>query len=163
MVRHAVEFGVVLSAIVFPLLLVAMWPNPEIMLNDYPPDVKAKWGPMSERTKRQRAPVALGLLVVGVAIVAWSLQTLPAAITRDLTFTSAFAYFAVMFMTANVLDCFVVDWALVYVQPKFFILPGTEGMSGYRDYWFHVLGFFIGVPIVLAISAIAAAIVMYTR
>ena len=64
-----------------------------------------------------------------------------------------------MFGTFNVLDCFVLDWALVYWQPRFMVLPGTEGMAGYTDYWFHFRGFLIGIPIVLTGSALFAAIV----
>jgi hypothetical protein len=43
--------------------------NPEIMLKNYPPDVRAKYGPMSERTRKQANVVsllqlgALGLIV----------------------------------------------------------------------------------------------------
>jgi hypothetical protein len=39
------------------------------------------------------------------------------------------------------------------------VLPGTEGMAGYGSYWFHLRGFLMGVPIVLAASALFAAIV----
>jgi hypothetical protein len=76
-----------------------------------------------------------------------------------MTFTSAFAYFTIMFGTFNVLDCVVLDWALVYWQPRFVVLPGTEGMAGYRSYWFHFRGFLIGIPLFLVGSAFAAGIV----
>jgi len=158
-VTHAVGFGLVLSLVLFALLLVVLRANPEIMLNDYPPDVKAKWGPMTERTKRQRVLVAAVVLVVRLAVVAWSLQTLPAFVAGDFPFASAFAYFAIMFGTFNILDCVVLDWGLVCTQPRFVVLPGTDGLAGYRSYWFHFRGFLIGVPIVLAGSALAAGIV----
>lgn len=158
LVTHALGFGLVLSAILFGLLLGVLRFNPEIMLNDYPPDVRAKWGPMTERTKRQRVLVAGLLFLVGLGIVAWSLQTLPGLAWRDLTFAAAFAHFAIMFGTFNVLDWLVLDCALVYWQPRFVVLPGTDGMAGYRDYWFHFRGFLIGIPIVLGVSALMAAI-----
>ena len=157
-VTHALGFGLVLSGIIIALLLVVLRANAEVMLNDYPPDIKAKWGPMTERTKRQRVVVAAVFLVAILGVVAWSLQTLPSFVARDTTFASAFAYFAIMFGTFNVLDCVVLDWGLVYYQPRFVVLPGTEGMAGYRNYWFHVRGFLIGIPIVLAGSALAAGI-----
>ncbi len=158
-VTHAIGFGLVLSAVLIALLLMVLRANAEIMLNDYPRDIKAKWGPMTERTKRQRVLAAGILLVAGVAVVAWSLETLPAFVARDISFASPFAYFVIMFGTFNVLDCFVLDWALVYWQPRFMVLPGTEGMAGYADYWFHFRGFLIGIPIVLAGSALCAAVV----
>ena len=80
-----------------------------------------------------------------------------------ITHAVKFRYFAIMFGTFNVLDCFVFDWCLVYCQPRFVVLPGTEGMAGYRNYWFHFQGFLVGVPIVLAGSALAAGMFSMMR
>lgn len=88
---------------------------------------------------------------------AWSLATLPTVAARDLSFTSAFAFFTVMFGTFNVFDWLVIDCALVHWQPRFFVLPGTEGMAGYRDHGFHFRGFLLGIPLVAVASALAAA------
>jgi hypothetical protein len=44
---QSLQSGVVLSVVVFGLLLAFLRANPEIMLNDYPPDIRAKWGPMT--------------------------------------------------------------------------------------------------------------------
>ena len=156
---HAVEYGLVLSVIVSALLLLVLRANAEIMLNDYPPDIKARWGPMRERTKRQRILVAAVFFVAIVSVVVWSLATLPVFVSRDMTFTSAFAFFTVMFGVFNLFDCVVLDCSLVYWQPRFIVLPGTEGMAGYRSYWFHIRGFLIGIPLVLVGSAVLAGIV----
>jgi hypothetical protein len=158
-VTHALEFGLVLSAGLIGLLLVVLRANPEIMLNDYPPDIRAKWGPMRERTKRQRVLVTVAFLAVILGLVAWSLESLPAFVARDVTFAAAFAHFAIMFGTFNILDWLVLDCGLVHWQPRLAVLPGTEGMDGYGNYWFHFRGFLIGIPIVLAGSALCAAVV----
>ncbi len=158
-VTHSLEYGVVLSIVLFGLLLVVLRVNPEIMLNDYPPDIRVKWGPMTDRTKRQRVLVAILFLVTVLAIVAWSLRSLPALAAGDVTFAIAFAHFAIMFGTFNLLDWLLLDWPLVYWQPRFVVLPGTEGLAGYTNYWFHFRGFLIGIPIVLTASALLAAIV----
>jgi hypothetical protein len=34
-----------------------------------------------------------------------------------------------MFGTFNLLDWLALDWPLVYWQPRFILLPGTEGMA----------------------------------
>src|SRR5262249_7890289 len=143
--------------IIGALLLAVLRLNAEIMLNDYPPDVRAKWGPMTERTKRQRLLVAAVFVVAILGVVAWSLETLPAFARRDLSFAVGFVYFAVMFGTFNLFDWLVIDCGLVYWQPRFAVLPGTEGMAGYRDFRFHFRGFLIGIPIVLIGSALSAA------
>lgn len=158
-VTHAVVSGLVLSVALGALLLAILRANAEILLNDYPPDVKAKWGPMTSRTKRQRWIAAGMFLIAILAIVAWSLRTLPAFLARELTFTSAFAHFAIMFGTVNAFDWLVIDCGLVYWQPGFVVLPGTEGLNGYRDYRFHFRGFLIGIPVVLLGSALAASVV----
>ena len=161
LVTHAAVFGLVLSAILFGLLLGVLRVNAEIMLNDYPPDIKARWGPMRKHTKRQRAVVAALFLITIVAIVAWSLATLPAFVARRMTFGSAFGYFATMFGIFNLLDFLVLDCALVYWQPRFAVLPGTEGMAGYKSYWFHFRGFLIGIPSTVGAAAVFAAVVSW--
>ena len=157
-VTHALEFGAVLSGVLFGLLLAVLRANPEIMLNDYPPDIRAKWGPMTERTKRQRVIVALLMSVVILAIAAWSIRSLPTLVAGDVTFAAAFTHFAVMFGIFNLFDWLLLDWPMVYWQPRFVVLPGTEGLAGYTNYWFHFRGFLIGIPVVLAGSALFAAI-----
>lgn len=162
-ITHALVSGLALSVTLGALLLAVLRANAEIMLNDYPPDIKAKWGPMTARTRRQRWLAAAVFLLAILAIVAWSLETLPAFATRDLTFPSAFAYFAIMFGTFNVFDWLVIDCGLIYWQPQFAVLPGTEGMAGYRDYRFHFRGFLIGIPVILLASAFAAALLSLLR
>jgi len=157
-VRQALLYGVILSAVLFTLTLGVTRINPEIMLNDYPPDIKAKYGPMSERSKRQRLPVALVLIVVLVGIVVWSFQGLSPA--GELGFVTAFIHLFVMFFVFNLLDWLVLDWLIVVaIRPSFIILPGTEGLAGYADYGFHFRGFLIGMVIIFLTSLIVAGIV----
>jgi hypothetical protein len=158
-VANGLRFGVILSGALFALILVVLKVNPEIMLNDYPPDVRSKWGPMSDRAKRQRVIVAALVMLVLVAVVFWSTRSLPVLAGGDVTFRAAGTHFLVMFGTFNLLDWLALDWPLVYWQPRFVVLPGTEGMAGYRSYWFHFRGFLIGCAIVAAGSMLAAAIV----
>lgn len=104
-----------LSALILGILRV----NPEILLADYPPDIKAAWGPMTLRTKRQR-PVAVGVMLVAVlAVAAISLHTLPNGFARHWTFAPAFLYFVTLFGVCNVFDWLVLDCGLVLFQPAF--------------------------------------------
>jgi len=159
-VTHAVAAGLVLSAVVGALLIGILRVNAEILLHDYPPDIRAAWGPMTARTRRQRIPVVCGLLVAIVAVIVWSLSTLPTIAAREFSFSTAVAYFAVMFGTFNAFDWLVLDCGLLYFQPRFAVLPGTEGMKGYRDYGFHFRGFLLGIPVVAVGSVFAAAMVV---
>jgi len=158
-VSHALEFGVVLSAVLFVTLLLILRANPEIMLKDYPPDIQAKWGPLTD-LRSVRIFVAMLLLILSGAVVAESIKSFPGAAAVHLTFATMFVHFLVMFGTFNLLDWLVLDWLIIVRgQPSFIVLPGTEGMPSYRNYRFHFQGFLIGIPIVVAGSAVLAAIV----
>lgn len=156
---HAFVSGLVLSMVMGMLLLAILRMNAEILVHDYPPDIRAKWGPMTARTWSQRVPVACGLFVAILAIIVWSLATLPTVAARDLSFASKFTFFAVMFGTFNVFDWLVIDCGLVYWRPRFVVLPGTEGMAGYEDYGFHFRGFLLGIRVVAVGSLLAAGTV----
>jgi hypothetical protein len=158
-VQHALLWGLALSAVLFALALALLRFNPEIMLKDYPPDIQAKHGPMSERTKRQRLPVGLFFVLVLLAIVAASFSQLGKLWGGGVSFLPAFVHLFTMFSVFNLLDWLVLDWLImVRLQPRFIVLPGTEGMAGYRSYWFHFRGFLIGLPITLAASLLLAPI-----
>ncbi len=59
------------------------------------------------------------------------------------------------------IDLLIVDWLLVCtLQLKLFILPGTEGLAGYRNYAFHGRGFVRGLVLSLVISAVLASLTM---
>lgn len=158
-IRHALAYGVVLSGIISVLLLGVLWINPEIMLNDYPPDIREKYGPISERTKHQRLPVALLFGAVGLGIVAISFREVRTNASGDIPFLTAFIHLFVMFSVFNVVDLLLLDWPLVAIVPSFIVLRGTEGMPGYKDYGFHFRGFVIGTVLILVTSALIAGIV----
>jgi hypothetical protein len=161
---NALIFGVVLGSILFTTILVVVRINPEIMLRDYPPDVQAEHGPMSDRSKRQKLLVAILVLAEMLGVIVASLAPILDDAEAAGLFPTMFVHFFVMFSVFNVLDWLVLDWLIVVsLQPSFLILPGTEGMAGYRDYAFHFRGFLIGIPITLAASLLLAALVSLLR
>ena len=159
-ISHALLFGVILSAALFTLMLVVVRINPEIMLKDYPPDIQAKYGRMSERSKRQRVPVMILFFAMMLGIIAWSFQGVAATRADGISFVAAFVHLLVMFTVFNLLDWLVLDWLIVVkIRPGFMILPGTEGLAGYDDYGFHFRGFLIGIVISLLVSPLLAVVV----
>jgi hypothetical protein len=157
-IRHALLYGGVLSAVLSVLLVGTLWMNPEILLNDYPPDIQEKYGPMSERSKRQRRLAAVLIGTVGLAIVAVSFSAVRANSDGKIPFLTAFVHLFVMFSAFNVVDLLLIDWPLVAIAPGFAVLPGTEGLAGYKDYWFHFRGFLIGEVLTLAASGLMAGV-----
>lgn len=159
-ISHALLFGVILSATLFTLIVVVARVNPEILLKDYPPDIQAKYGPMSERSKRQRLAVAIVFFAIVIGTVVWSFQGVGTNQEGDIRFAAAFVHLFVMFSVFNLLDWLVLDWLIsVKIRPGFIILPGTEGLAGYGDYGFHFRGFLIGIVISLLVSLVVAAII----
>jgi hypothetical protein len=158
-IRHALACGVVMSGIVSVLLLGLLRINPEILLKDYPPDIREKHGPMSERSKRQRLPVAALFGSVVLGIVAISFRKVPTNAGGNIPFLTAFIHLFVMFSVFNVVDLLIIDWPLVAIGPSFIVLKGTEGLPGYKDYGFHFHGFVIGTLVILATSVLIAGMV----
>jgi hypothetical protein len=158
-IRHALLYGGVLSAVLSVLLLGVLWINPEILLKDYPPDIQKKHGPMSERSKRQRILAAIVIGAVALGIVTASFWAVRADSGGKIPFLVAFVHLFVMFSVFNVVDLLLIDWLLVAIGAKFLVLPGTEGLAGYRDYWFHFRGFLIGAVLILVASGLMAEVV----
>jgi len=158
-IRHAMLYGGVLSVVLSVLLLGLLRINPEILLNDYPPDIREKHGPMSERSKRQRVPAAILIGTIGLGIVAASFSTVRENGGGNVPFLTAFVHLFVMLSVFNVVDLLLLDWPLVALVPRFMVLPGTEGSAGYKDYWFHFRGFLVGVVMILVASGLMAAVV----
>jgi hypothetical protein len=160
LISHALTYGVIRSAVLFTLTLGLVRINPEIMLKDYPPDIQAKYGPMSDRSKRQRIPVAIVFLVVLFGIVIQSFLGVRTNTSDDIPFQAAVLHLFVMFSLFNLLDWLVLDWLIVVtIRPRFMILPGTEGLAGYADYGLHFRGFIIGSMITFFISLLVAGVV----
>jgi hypothetical protein len=67
---------------------------------------------------------------------------------------------AALLLVLQAVDLVVLDWLVfVTLQPRFVVLPGTEGMAGYRDLRFHVRGFARASVASLVIAAVFAAVV----
>lgn len=158
-VRHALLYGGVLSAVLSVMLLGVLWINPEILLNDYPPDIRDKHGPMSERSKRQRVPVAIVIGIVGLGVVAASFSAVRENGGGTVSFPTAFVHLFVMLSVFNLVDLVLLDWPPVAIVPRFMVLPGTAGSAGDKDYWFHFRGFLIGVGLIFVASGLIAAVV----
>lgn len=149
-------FGVVFSA----AMLVIGRINAEMILNDYPPDIRAKYGSMSEATRRQANWMTLPLLASLGLVVALGLGQLRNSI-GELTFVETLTVSAVIFQMWNLLDLVLLDWFLLMtLKPKFMILPGTEGMAGYRDYGFHFRKFLNGIVFTFILALIVTVIAL---
>ena len=156
LLTHSLLYGLLLSVLSSAVLLTSAYLNPESMVDGYPPDIQARHGPMSEPARRHKKLVGLpfGLILIGLLLV--SIITLD-----EVTFVTVFVNTAVMLTMFNLVDLLLIDWLIFNtIQPRFIILPGTEGMSGYRDYGFHFRKFLKGTAGGLVASLIIAGLAM---
>ncbi len=113
--------------------------NPEIWVHDYPPDIKEKFGPKSDKAKRQTWLAAIPFFFLLIGGVVRSNLALKRENGGSLPFKMAFLNVYGLFAYFWLFDLVVLDWLLfVTLKPSFVVLPGTEGMAGYDDYGFHL-------------------------
>lgn len=156
LLEHSLSYGLLLSVCSATVLLVSAWLKPESMVDDYPPDIRERYGPMSPAARRHKKLVSLPFGAVLVGILALSIYTL-----EEITFMTVFVNMAVMLTMFNLVDLLVLDWLLFNtMRPRFMVLPGTEGMAGYGDYGFHFRQFLKGTIGSLLGSVVLAALLM---
>lgn len=155
-VQAALIHGLSLSAALGAVIVGSLRWNAEMWLEDYPPDIREAFGNMSRVARRQRVVAAVAFGVVLVAAIALGLAWLVRA-DGSPGFADLFVYLFVLGTTFNAFDLLVLDWLwFVKLQPDFIILPGTEGLPGYRDYAFHFRGFLLGLAGTAAVALLIA-------
>ncbi|MFC7908208.1 hypothetical protein [Streptomyces nigra] len=134
-VRYASVLVVLFSAVVLGSLLVAR----DALLSDYPQAIQERYGRQSVRGKRTAAVAGLLNLLVFTAVPVFGVLGLHGRVEGSLGFWPPFGLGVICFLLLVVFDLVVLDWWLFcVVQPRFMVLPGTEGMREYRDFAFHV-------------------------
>ena len=137
-------YGLALSLALTILTFVSGAIALDMFVGDYPPDIRRRYGPMSARAARLRPYTAALLFMTFLAIPILGLFQLHAR-SGGIAFLPAFAFSSGTLLVFNVFDLIVLDWLFFCtIQPRSMVLPGTEGMAGYRDYRFHFVGFLKG-------------------
>jgi hypothetical protein len=151
-------YGLGLSLILTLILVIVGSIVLDMFVDDYPPAIRQKYGPMSPRAARLRpyfAPLLFIPLIVVPVLGLFRLQTADASVG----FWSAFVFSGIILLVFNLFDLFILDWLFFCtIQPRAMVLPGTEGMVAYRDYRFHFIGFLKGLGFTLVGSLIVAVL-----
>jgi hypothetical protein len=145
LLRTALLSGLVLSVALTIIAVLSASVAADMWVGDYPPDIREKYGPMSPRAARLRPLVAGSFFGAILAVLMVGLFALRAR-TVEVPFLPALTFSFVALLVFNTLDLLILDWLLFCtIQPRQMVLPGTEGMAGYRDYRFHFVGFLKGL------------------
>ena len=149
--------GLVLSLILTILTVIAGAIALDMFVDDYPPDIKQKYGPMSARAARLRPFIATVLFITLLIIPIIGLFALRSQ-AASIPFWPALAFAGIALLTFNIFDLVILDWLFFCtIQPRSMVLPGTEGMAAYRDYRFHFVGFLKGLGFSVVASLLIAA------
>ena len=136
--------GTILSALLTILVFGSLYVDPAMQVDSYPPDVRAAVGEVDVPLV-QRAVFGVLSLGIVVAVPLWSNAGLRRRSNGTLSFQAAFANSAALFFFFAVWDLLILDWLIfVTIRPGFIVIPGTEGLAGYGDYWFHFQVSFLG-------------------
>jgi hypothetical protein len=151
-------YGLVLSLILTILLVIAGTIALDMFVDDYPSEIKQKYGPMSPRAARLRPYIATLLFIPILVVPMVGLFRLRTTI-ESISFLWAFVFSGITQLVFNLFDLIILDWLLFCtIQPRSMVLPGTEGMAAYRDYRFHFIGFLKGLGFTAAGSLIIAGL-----
>jgi len=143
--RRVLIDGTLLNVLLSVILYGSLYVNPAMWVHDYPPDIQAAVGDV---TIPPAQTIIVGVLFFGVTIgvVLYSNARLRQQNGGKLSFLAAFANSTLILFYFAVWDLLILDWLIfVTIQPSFIVIPGTEGMAGYKDYWFHFKVSFLGL------------------
>ena len=136
-VRRILVDGTTIGAFFSAVALTSLLVEPMAWVGDYPPDVQAAASdlPSAGLTFIVMVAGALGMVILGG--LWWSLRRLGQENAR-LRFSDAALHAFLVLWVVNVFDLVITDWLLfMHVFRRWVVLPGTEGLAGYRDYFFH--------------------------
>ena len=151
--------GAILSTVASLILIASLYFNPRLFLQDYPKDIQSRVPPKTEKEKRQSLIVGIPFLIVLVAVPFISTLALK---RQDVSFVHLFLNaFGVAFIF-NLVDLLLLDWLMFcIITPKFVVIPGTAGMGGYKDYFYHFKASIIGTVLSVVAGLVIAGIVSF--
>lgn len=150
--------------LVFTLMVVpAVLKNPLSMVHDYPTDIyyKAVQLGLVKETQNRRSKKFLLKRVIAIVVMGLLFGLVVHHFNEADSFLKGAGYTYLLWTAANWYDCIVIDW-IWFCHSKRVVIPGTEGMKGYKDYWFHargsLKGMLLGIPAALVAGTFVAVI-----
>lgn len=160
LVRFAVSWLIemVVLFLVFTLMVVpSVLINPLSMVHDYPTDIYLKAVEMGlvKESQNRKTPRFVVKRIIAIAVVGVLFGLVVKRFNGADSFLKGAAYTYILWSAANWYDCLVID-CLWFCHSKRVVIPGTEGMKGYKDYMFHVKGSLKGMLLGLPAALVAA-------
>lgn len=152
--------GALLSVLASLVVMGAVTFNPRFALKDLPRDIRDSVPPLTRRETLQAWFFFLPFLALVLGIPVLSALGLDAEGVAGVSFGALFVHILGVLLVFFVVDLVVLDW-LIYctITPRRLVIPGTEGMAGYKDYRHHLRAHARGM-VWLAIAALVLAAVV---
>lgn len=132
--------------------------NPRYMMQDYPPEIAAGIPPQTAEEKREgiRCGLPFLIILIGFPLVAGLLFIF----LGPISFMELWLRIFFLMLSFNLVDLVILDWMIFCcLTPHFMVLPGTQGHPGYKNYFFHFVGFLKGLLFVSIGSLVVAGLV----
>ena len=138
--------GALVSLIASILLMLGLKINARAFLQDYPRAIQEKVPPKTISEKR--LSYLFGIPFMLVLILGPLLSTFMLKSQGGVPFLGLWLNAAGIFVFFNMVDWLILDWLIFCtITPRFVVIPGSEGMAEYKDYWFHLRGFMLGISL----------------
>jgi hypothetical protein len=143
--------GTLMSVLLTIITFGSIYVNPLMLVDSYTPDVRAAVGEVDLPALQLAVFYVLSFGTVA-GVILHSNAGLRRENSGNLTFWTASAHSALLMFFFAVWDLLIMDWLIfVTIQPAFVVIPGTEGFTGYGDYWFHFEVSFLGPELWLSV------------
>ncbi len=156
--------GALLSVLASLVLMGAVTFNPRFALKDLPRDIRESVPPLTRRETLQALFFFIPFMALLVGIPVMSALGLEAEGAVDVSFGVLFAHIIGVLFVFFIVDLVVLDW-LIYctITPGRLVIPGTEGLAGYKDYVHHLRAHACGIVWLAIAALVLAAIVRMIR
>jgi len=153
--------GGILTFLICLYLTAVIKYNPRFALKDLPKDIQDAVPPLSKKEKRIAIILSVPFfgLILGIPLLS-TLQAEAGSVGK-ISFVSLFLHASGILFIVHILELLIMD-LLVYctITPQFIIIPGTEGLPGYKNYWHQIRAHLRGLPLMLVLGAAIAGIVV---
>lgn len=151
---HSLIYSFVLSS----GLSLSQFSEPRIWLQCYPKGIQQA---VPDKDRREK----ISTLIHGIPFLLFMFLYPPITaffILDDPTILMVFLSLFCMMFSFNLVDLVILDWLIFnHINPDYLTLPGTKGMREYKDYYFHVKGFYTGTLLTVVFGLIYTVILYF--
>jgi uncharacterized membrane protein (DUF485 family) len=155
-IKEAIVHGLVWAAMWSALVLFLLIQFPASMLSDYPKEIQEVAHVPELNKKQYRFAACVSWIVIFAYYIFAVLLTFH---ETQASYLAAAVFSCIVFMMWNIVDLLILDWLMFCtIQPKFMVLPGSEGHPQYKNYRFHFFAFCKGTSYAVGFGAAAGGI-----